>query len=43
MDMKKVMLTVVVLGTLLGAGLSFAANTNDLFPGLNSTTIDVRF
>ena len=43
MDMKKVMLTVVVLGTLLGAGLGFARNTGDTFPGLNSTTIDTRF
>ena len=40
MDMKKMMLTVVVLGTLLGAGLGFAANTSDNFPGLNSVVID---
>lgn len=43
MDMKKVTLTLVVLGTLLGAGLSFAANASDNFPGLNSTTISIRF
>ncbi len=40
--MKKVMLTVVVLGTLLGAGLGFARNASDNFPGLNITTVDTR-
>ena len=41
--MKKVALTLVVIGTLLGAGLGFAANASDNFPGLNSTTINGQF
>ncbi|CAN5879324.1 hypothetical protein BH24DEI2_BH24DEI2_02330 [soil metagenome] len=45
MDMKKVMLTLVVLGTLLGAGLGFAGNTGSdpTFPNLNSVIIDHGF